>query len=208
MVQRRSRAQRLGFGWVVATIAVFAGAVSHLAVSGHLPGPLPLAVVWALSGMICVALAGMRRPRLATATGVLLSQGALHWLLSLSGTSVTLSSRIPGVAAGGHSGHEGGVGSLSVHVAGHAHALTAPMMGLHLLAALLTFLAIRQGERAAAGLIRVGRLLWSRLTSLPRPALPAMPRPRPLGPSLPAPTPLSRLLLGGSGLRGPPALSC
>lgn len=215
---RRSRARRLAFGWAVATVAVFSGAVSHRVVSGHLPGPLVLTVVWALSGLLCVGLAGIRCRRAGIAGTVLLSQGILHWLLSLSGTGVVLS---PASAAGqlhgadplygaghlhavGHLQH----GVLSAEVTGHAHAMTVPMVALHLMAALLTYGAIRQGESAVHLLAQAWRIAWSRLTTLPRPTMPRWRAPQLPTVSAPVLLPRARALLSCAGLRGPPTLFC
>jgi hypothetical protein len=193
------RARTLLRGWSIATLCVAAGTASHAVVSGHVPGAAAVAVAWALTGLLCVLLAGRGLSRLPAAAGVLAAQGALHWLMDRS-AHLPLSA-----SAGGHAGHGAGLEPLAgaSPAAAPAHAMDPGMAAGHLAAGLLTYAAIRRGEAALAALSRSLRLA-ARWLCVPRPrALPArLLRPLPVRGVLAAPR---RVLLPGTApVRGPP----
>ncbi|WP_129656617.1 hypothetical protein [Rothia halotolerans] len=195
------RARTLLRGWSIATLCVAAGTASHAVVSGHVPGAAAVAVAWALTGLLCVLLAGRGLSRLPVAAGVLAAQAALHWLMD---RSAPLPQTAP---TGGHAGHGVGLDSLagaSLEAApAPVHATDPGMVAGHLAAGLLTYAAIRRGEAALTALSRSLRLAarWlcvPRLRPLPARAL----RPLPVPAALPAPR---RVLLPGTApVRGPP----
>lgn len=157
-----SRSSRLVRGWSLASIATFAGVVSHVLAMGHAPAPSLVAVCWALSGLVCVLLSGIRRSALATALSVVSSQGILHWLFAQAGQGAVMR-QADGHAMTGHAGHMmHGSGTLSASVQAQSASPSMTMIALHLVAALLTYLAVRRGDAAVAALslaLRMG-LLW------------------------------------------------
>lgn len=140
-----SRAARLARGWIAATFATTVAAASHVLAGGPAPHTLMLALSLALSGLVCVALAGkaLSMPRLIL--GVAASQGTFHTLFTAAPSSST--------AAASHSGHMGhDAGEMAVLLANSAgtmdHATTTMWFG-HAVACLLTILFLRFGESAA-----------------------------------------------------------
>lgn len=189
------RARVLLRGWSLATLCVAAGAGSHAVVSGHAPGPAALAVAWALTGLVCVLLAGRGLARTPVAAGVLAAQAALHWLMA-HGAHAQLAG-----SAGGHAGHDV---VLSPPTAPSSGAEPAMLAG-HLLAALLTYAAIRRGEAAVAAFVRCAGVAVRWLAGpAARPV--AVPLPRPL-PVRSFPRPVHALPLPGAApVRGPPVV--
>lgn len=140
-----SRAARLARGWIAATFATTVAAASHVLAGGPAPHTLMLALSLALSGLVCVALAGkaLSMPRLIL--GVAASQGTFHTLFTAAPSSST--------AAASHSGHMGhDAGEMAALLANSAgtmdHATTTMWFG-HAVACLLTILFLRFGESAA-----------------------------------------------------------
>lgn len=137
---------RLLRGWGAALVATLVAAGSHtMAGPGHHddgPSPLILALTVALAGPLCTALAGrmLSWPRLSA--GVLLSQGIFHALYSLGSGAV----HAPAGPAAGHSHH---VQQLVITAEAPATVDAAPaMVWAHVLAAAVTVVLLRQGERA------------------------------------------------------------
>lgn len=208
---------RLARGWTGAVLAVGLAAGSHTVLGdAHAPHPILLLLAVALAAPVCTVLAGRRLSLPRVLAAVLGSQAILHGLYSLAAPA-------PGVTAvpttAGHLGHavpaSGELASFAaaqssahaaVHAApagGHDH-LGLGMLAAHAVAALLTVLLIRHGERLlvrAAGLV-VDAVLRHRVPAL----RPAAGRVRPVwGTSAPL-TPAGRELVGSTGLRGPPAV--
>ena len=209
---------RLARGWAGALLATGLAAGSHTVLgAAHAPHPLVLLLAVALAAPVCTVLAGRRLclPRVVAA--VLASQAILHGLYGLASPAPGVPAALPTTA--GHLGHAvPASGELASFAAAHtsAHAMTHAgaaghdhlglgMLTAHLLAAVLTVLLIRHGERLlvrAAGLV-VDAVLARRLPAL----RPASGRVRlSWGASAPR-TPAGRVLIGATGLRGPPALS-
>ena len=138
---------------------------SHAA---HDAGPAP--ILWiltlALAGPVCTALAGRRLSWWRLSAGVAASQLLFHWLYSATATAAPAATPVLTGAHGGHGqhgGHPGGLAALATAAtttgpgAGEAsgigaalHADSPAMVAAHLLAAVVTVLALRRGEVLAA----------------------------------------------------------
>ena len=84
------RARRLARGWAGAAIATSAAALSHAAAGGQAPPVVLVLLSLALSGPLCMALAGRVLSRSSLLLGVLLSQSVLHALFAASGGAGTV----------------------------------------------------------------------------------------------------------------------
>lgn len=132
-------------GWLTASVAVLVAALSHTAAGGASPAPISLVLALAFSGMVCVALAGKKLSLPKLTVSVVLSQVLFHALFGLGGAS---SARM--TATGHH-------GSGAVVIGSADTASVVPAEGMHdmgwmwiahALAAVITIIALRRGERA------------------------------------------------------------
>lgn len=158
-----SRAARLARGWIAATFATIVAAASHVLAGGPAPHTLMVAFSLALSGLVCVALAGkaLSMPRLIL--GVAASQGIFHTFFTAAPSTSTAAA-----SHSGHMGHDAGeMAAMLANSAGapftltHSAALdhsTAAMWFGHAVACLLTILFLRFGETAAWRLLDALRL--------------------------------------------------
>lgn len=180
-----SRWARVARGIAAAGTATFVAAFSHWVSGGVAPSWFGVGASFVISVMVCTMLTGrtLSTWRLAVAIG--LSQFLFHALFSGLGTPVVAQ-------------HEmGAMDAAAVHLHG------APTMWLaHAVAALLTVVAFRFGERSFWGVTGTARLFLARLLvavipmlDVPRPVLAVEPRylPRDLA-----------LLLLSMRHRGPP----
>lgn len=186
-----SRWARFARGWLAASFSVFVAAFAHVIGGGHVPSALAVVLSLAFAGIVAVPLAGKTVSLLRLSISVGVAQALFHTLFALGG-GVTVTQL-------GHHGPLTITGATAVH--GHEGMLPA-----HVLAAVVTIVALRLGEGAfwmLLGLAREGL----RRTLLPAsdPVRIAAPRtasfaaePRPLALAV-LRSPLSR--------RGPPALA-
>lgn len=156
-----TRADRTGRGVAAAAIATFVAAFSH-SVANAEPAPV-LGVLLALvcAVPVCIALAGrtLSWVRLACAIGI--SQFAFHGLLQMGlgggAFSVGSATHAHGAATqallSGASEADSAAG-----VASHAGHTSAAMWFAHVLAAVITVLAVGAGERALVAILGLGRL--------------------------------------------------
>lgn len=147
-----TRWARFARGQAAALVSTFIAAFSHAAADGALPDPAGILLCLVFSGMVCVALAGKRLSRMRLAVSIALSQFAFHAFFS------SLSAPIAAVPVSGHA-HPGALATLqplapSVHAA-HAG---ETMWVAHAVAAAITFLVLRFGERAFWSLLETARL--------------------------------------------------
>lgn len=218
MNTRSARALR---GLTAACIAVFTAALSHAAAGGGAPGGVGLALALAFSALVCTALAGRTLSLVRLAVSVIASQVMLHALFTVGaapagGGELTMSTMghhgsVLVIAGSGSAAASAGTGfdAGAALLAAAAAQLCSSMWIAHLVAALVTIVALRRGESALWGLLRLGGLRFRRLVrSLfvePRPVLRpdrstivAEPdHPRDLG-----------VFLGRLRHRGPPACVC
>jgi len=161
-----SRAARLARGWIGAAFATSAAAASHVLAGGPAPHPLMVALSLALSGLICVALAGkvLSLPRLMVAVAA--SQAIFHALFTAAPASGPTTASVHS----GHLGHDpAAMAAMLADAAGPAgasfldgstamgHSAVAMWAG-HALACALTVLFLRFGETGAFRLLDALRL--------------------------------------------------
>ncbi|WP_424346623.1 hypothetical protein [Kocuria sp. CH-021] len=172
------RARRLARGWAGASVATSAAVLSHAAAGGQAPPAVLVLLSLALSGPLCMALAGRVLSRSSLLLGVLLSQSVLHTLFAASGGVSTVAH------AAQHSAHHGGAAgspgagpALVLEVQSHAEHGGAVMVVAHVLAALAAYVLMRHGEVAAVVLLEALRLRVRRLRqALTAPVVVARPR--------------------------------
>ncbi|NQX25995.1 hypothetical protein HQQ81_01340 [Microbacteriaceae bacterium VKM Ac-2854] len=140
-----TRWARFARGWLAAAAATVTAAASHTLGGAEAPAPAAIALALAFSGVLCVFLSGKRLSLPRLAASVLLSQLGYHllFLLAPGGVSVT--------ASGDAAMHQHGAAQtlmLSTDTGMHTRSHGAGMYVAHVVAAVLTVLALRFGERA------------------------------------------------------------
>mgnify|MGYP004512153605 CR=1 FL=1 len=199
-----SRTHRLARGTAAAGIATLVAALSHTAGGGAFPGAPLLALAFVSSVGWCTAVVGRRFSWPRVSAAVVASQALFHGTFALVAPGAHVVAT-PGGSVG-HGGH-GAATTLTV-TAGAEHAHTEPvMLAAHLVAAVVTIVALRLAERssvATAALARLVRSLVRSAAALPVLAEPRPTRVRPDGSGFrPA---RAAVLLGGLRHRGPPVL--
>jgi len=204
-----TRWARFTRGWIVAVVSTFVAAVSHTVGGGSGPGLLPIVLSLAFAGMICVALAGRTLSLWRGVLAVLASQVIFHGLFSLGGSGGALSP--DAIAASATHQHEllPGIieasGAATVHGAGHDG---VGIWVAHFVAAAVTSVALRFGERAFWGLFETARLV---IRALLQPGLIVVVPPvvgrRPTTACVSTPRDLL-VLLSSVRRRGPPLVVC
>lgn len=202
-----TRWARFARGWVVAVFATLVAALSHTLGGGTAPSALAVVVSLAFAGMICVVLAGRTVSTLRLTLSIVISQVIFHLLFSFGGAGGALT--VDAAATGPHGGHSVsvvtvGAGEALAHV-GHAG---WTMWLAHLLAAVVTIVALRRGEQAFWGLVANARLSIRSCAvlrgSIQTPvAVPAVLRCAPMVDAAPAPRDLGVFLVTRPH-RGPP----
>jgi hypothetical protein len=145
-----TRWARFARGWLAAVAATVTAAASHTLGGAEAPAPAAIALALAFSGILCVFLAGKRLSLPRLAASVLLSQLGYHllFLLAPGGVSVTASGD---AAMHQHVAAQNRMTQtlmLSTDPGMQAHGHGAGMYVAHVIAAILTVLALRFGERA------------------------------------------------------------
>ena len=125
-------------------MATACAAASHLAAGGHVPPVLLVLLSLALSGPVCMALAGRVLSRSSLLTGVLVSQGVFHLLFSIAGSVTTVADATHHAALSSPS-----IGpALVLQAQAQAHAVNGGtgMLVFHVVAAAATYGFLRHGE--------------------------------------------------------------
>jgi hypothetical protein len=133
---------------IAGVLSASLAAASHHGVDMAAPDPVVVVVSAAVAVGVCVLLAGHRMGPVRLGSAVVLSQGVYHLLFSLSGGNAAgVGAHVPrGVEPGpGHTHPPLEAIPRDLPSAGTAHWL---MLLLHLLAAVVTYLLLRHGERA------------------------------------------------------------
>ncbi|TFC07212.1 hypothetical protein E3O42_00250 [Cryobacterium adonitolivorans] len=145
-----TRWARFARGWIVAAFSTFVAALSHTVGVGAVPGLLAVVVSLAFAGIVSVALSARTLSTWRLSVAVLLSQLIFHTLFSFGSAGGAL---VTTDAATAHANHAGSVAVSAMppgSMSGVDHGL---MMALaHVLAAVVTVVALRFGERAFWGL--------------------------------------------------------
>jgi hypothetical protein len=153
-----TRWARFARGWLAALVSTFIAVCSHTAAGGSLPSVVAIALSLAFSGMVCVALAGKTLSRRRLTLAVAVSQFAFHGAFSLLGGSTSLSGGVHGSGMH-HSGAQLAAEIASFASRSHGVMPTDATMWLgHAVAAVVTIVALRRGERAFWGLLDLARL--------------------------------------------------
>lgn len=150
-----SSSARVVRGGLAGALSASLAAASHFAVDMAAPDPAVVVASVAVAVGVCVLLAGHRMGPVRLGSAVAISQGVYHLLFSLpGGNTVGAEAHFPRGVEPAH---------------GHTHALLGtippdtfpvetahdPMLVLHLLAAVVTYLLLRHGERAWWALVDV-----------------------------------------------------
>jgi len=231
-----TRQERLARAVVLAATSTLVTATAHVAGGGVLPPALLLLFVAVLGTGACLALGGRRvtLPRLVLAAGT--TQLLLHGLFTVAGGHHAATSRAGGGVTGAAGGVTGGAGATGASgplgttagadvaaLAGHDHGATVlpsgdlvaaagqhggSMVLAHVVAAIVTVLAVRVGASALRAVVRAVTLRLVAVVAL----VVALGEPRrPLLPSTVAAAsapvrPVAARLVTTRVLRGPPAL--
>ncbi|MCQ9164899.1 MULTISPECIES: hypothetical protein [unclassified Arthrobacter] len=215
------RGARLARGWTAAAFATLAAVLSHIWGGGDAPQPLLVLFSLAISGLVCVFLAGRVLSLTNLVAAVVASEGLFHLLFSLSADTPA---SLPAAAmAAAHRGMDMGgmdmggmdmggtlaapspmaVGPAADMAAGH----TPAMWFSHAAAAGLTIVFLRYGEASAIRLLeslrlRITAIIGLAIVPIPAPLrIDAAPEPwLPAASALDVPLPVRHH-------RGPPALA-
>ncbi|TFD84540.1 hypothetical protein E3T61_18965 [Cryobacterium lactosi] len=201
-----TRWARLARGWVTAVVSVVVAAVSHVGGGGTLPGSLGAVLALTFAGLASVALAGKTLSRLRLSVSVMVSQFAFHSLFGLGAGSAPRSMTGPG------SGHQHGAMMVEMTAPGgsaQAMNIDTSMWLAHAVAAVITIVLLRRGERAFWALLGLARTaLGAVFPPFVHTACPTSAAPVRLRVALGDRPPLRDLVVlrAGRSLRGPPAL--
>lgn len=179
-----SRAARVARGAVAAGFATFVAAFSHTVAGGVAPSVFGVLASLLLSTAGCALLAGRELSLWRLAASVGLSQLLFHGLFSTVGAPVPV-----------EHAHE------TMLPDAPASAAHGDMLAAHVLAGVVTLIALRFGERAFWGVARTALLLFARLLPVAVPVTPGIPR---LVPQRRVARSISVLLLSPMRHRGPP----
>ncbi|MDA3804151.1 MULTISPECIES: hypothetical protein [Clavibacter] len=150
------RGTRVARGAVTAAFAILVSMLSHLAGGGPIPGAVGLVVAAALALPTCVLLAGRTVSTARLAVAVACSQAVLHLLFTVGAPTTTTLQVVGGHhGMGGHVVSAGGAAAGAGDMGGMHHG--SAMWVAHLLAAVLTIVALRSGERAFWDLVALAR---------------------------------------------------
>lgn len=155
-----SRARRLARGWAGAVIATSFAAASHVAAGGQVPPLMLVLLSLALSGPLCMVLAGRVLSRSFLLAGVLASQGIFHLLFSAAGSMTTVADHTHHAVATGPAGDP----ALVLEAQAHAVHGGTDMVVSHVVAVMAAYVLMRRGEVTAVDLLHAVRLrvnaLW------------------------------------------------
>jgi len=159
-----TRWARFARGWIVAVVSTFVAALSHTVGGGAAPGLLAVVVSLAFAGIVSIALSGRTLSTWRLTAAVLVSQLIFHGLFSLGSAGGTL---VTTDAASAHANHAGSIAVSALPagtMSGTDHGL---MMTLaHVLAAVVTVIALRFGERAFWGLFSTAAVALTALVKV------------------------------------------
>ena len=169
-----TRWARFARGWIVAAVSTFVAALSHTVGGGAVPGLLAVVVSLAFAGIVSIALSGRTLSTWRLTAAVLVSQLIFHGLFSLGSAGGTL---VTTDAASAHANHAGSIAVSALPagtMSGTDHGL---MMTLaHIVAAVVTVIALRFGERAFWGLFTTAAVALTALVKVivltPIPSIP------------------------------------
>lgn len=163
---------RLARGWLAGILSTSLAGLSHYATDAATPDLLLLLIAVAGASMVCVLLAGHRMGPLRVAVAVGVSQGAYHALFSVPAHASCAGAEGTGLEHAHHGAASAAVldpvGCATPAAYGHQ-----PMVAAHLLAAVVTYLMVRHGEKAWWALVDALRTQVVHVLALVLPVTPA-----------------------------------
>ncbi|QIG38179.1 hypothetical protein G5T42_00700 [Microbacterium sp. 4R-513] len=190
---RPARQVRAVRGVAAASVATVVAATAHTLAGGGPPPPVLVAVVILLASPVAVALAGRSLALWRLALTVLVSQVLFHM-------SFAIAAGATGEPAPAHAHHLVGPAWVHTPTASVAWPPAPLMVAGHVVAAIVTVLALHRGERMLRALARGVRGLVGRVVEIPTPA-----SPRSVSPVLAnVPDLRSSILSSEKPTRGPP----
>jgi hypothetical protein len=198
-MRRHDRGARVGRGAVAASLATFVALVSHVSAGGVIPGPVGVLVPLLLSFVVSVALAGRRLSVWRLGLSVVVSQALFHTLFVLGSYDLGA-----GAGAGAHA-HGDAVPVAAGGSSSPVLTVDADMAAGHLVAVVVTTLALHRGERTLAGLRALARacVAWVRARVRVSVFIPASVR-RVRAAVVATVPPVSTMVVRASARRGPP----
>lgn len=162
-----TRWARFARGWIVAAFSTFVAALSHTVGGGAAPGLLAVVVSLAFAGIVSIALAGRSLSTWRLTVAVLVSQLIFHGLFSFGGSGGRLSATDASI----NHAHAAGQSVQLMPAAGSVDAMSAGDHGLmmalaHIVAAVVTVVALRFGERAFWGLFTTATVALTALVKV------------------------------------------
>ncbi|WP_255546346.1 YcnI family protein [Glaciihabitans sp. dw_435] len=158
-----TRWMRVLRGTLASVVATFVAAFSHVLAGGAMPNLWAISLSFALSTLACIALAGRGLSLWRTIASVGFSQVLFHGLFSSMGAASTGTSASMTMTMSGHAGHADSVLTVTGDALGSATIHTPAMWAAHAIAAVITVVALRHGERAFWTLRSTASLYFSRL---------------------------------------------
>ncbi|PXA65683.1 hypothetical protein [Cryobacterium arcticum] len=153
-----TRWARFARGWIVAGFSTFVAALSHTLGGGAVPGVLAVVVSLAFAAIVSIGLSGRTLSTWRLTVAVLVSQLIFHGLFSFGGAG----GRLAGTDAMTGHAHDAGSAVLLLPAGAAPGAMTGDhgslMILAHVVAAVITVLALRFGERAFWGLFSTARV--------------------------------------------------
>lgn len=148
-----TRWARLARGWLTASVAVFVAAFSHLVGGGSTPGLMGVVLALAFAVPVSIALAGKSLSLVRLSVSVGFSQFLFHLLFGMGASAA------PTLIETGSPHHVAvSVAAAAPGVAAHGLAHLGPWMWVaHALAAVVTIVALRRGEKAFWSLVEFTR---------------------------------------------------
>ena len=200
-MRRHDRGARVGRGAVAASLATFVALVSHVSAGGVIPGPVGVLVPLLLSFVVSVALAGRRLSVWRLGLSVVVSQALFHTLFVLGSYDLGAGA---GAGAGAHA-HGDAVPVAAGSSSSPVLTVDADMAAGHLVAVVVTTLALHRGERTLAGLRALARacVAWVRARVRVSVFIPASVR-RVRAAVVATVPPVSTMVVRASARRGPP----
>ena len=187
----QSRWSRVARGLAAGTAATLVAAASHSVAGGRVPGWAGVTLALCFAVIVSIALSGRGMSLVRLSASIVISQLAFHLVFStIGGAGEVVSTE-----------HHGPMILRGAETVTHA---SGGMWFTHGLAALLTIIALRFGERAVYGLRETGWMIASALLPFSAsPLLPFIPAPQPAVEQHIVPR-IVRTSLAAIGTRGPP----
>lgn len=198
-MRRQARGARVLRGAVAASLATFVALLSHVTGGGAMPGWIGVVVPLAASFVVCSALAGRRLSAWRLGAAVGLSQVLFHTLFVLGSYRLGATGHVHGAAP-----------LLDAGSMGPAWTPDAAMWSGHLVAAVITTVALHRGERAVAALreLAVRSIAWLRArVRVLAPAVGPVPARRVFADVVAEVRPIVLLLAASARRRGPPVMA-